>query len=277
LCAVLEVSRSGFYDWANRGRSPRRVTDDELLEQIRKIHQESRGTYGSPRVHAELAARGWRVGRKRVARLMRAAGLVGAHRRRRVSLTVAERAAVIPDRVARNFGPRGRPGQRWVGDISYLPTATGWLYLATVLDLATRKIVGYAMAEHMRAELVCDALTMAVRRCPPAPGCVFHSDRGSQYTSAAFADTLAAHQITGSTGRTGSCFDNAVAESFFATLKCEIGAVSWTSRSAARMAVYEWIEVFYNRTRRHSALNYDTPHDTERRLLTETAEEPDAA
>jgi transposase InsO family protein len=265
LCRVLGVARSAFYAWV-AGPSARAVADAALAEQIGAIHERSRGTYGAPRVHAELRhGHGIRVGRKRIARLMRDAGLVGVSRRRRRGLTKPDKAAVpAPDLLGRDF-TAAVPGSRLVGDITYLPTAEGWLYLASVVDLATRKLAGYAMADHQRAELVCDAISMAAARTTLADTAVFHSDHGSQYSSAAFRQTLADLRVRQSMGRVGSCYDNAVAESFFATLKTEIGTRVWPTRAAARAAVFEFIEVFYNRQRRHSTIGYLTPHEADLR------------
>lgn len=275
MCRVLGVSASGFYAWLARSPSERELSDRALTELIRTIHAESRGTYGSPRVHAELrAGHGVRVARKRVERLMRAAGLVGRHQRRRRCLTRPDlRAAPAPDLIGRDFAatavadpggaqpaPRSRPGARMVGDITYLATGEGWLYLADVLDLATRAVLGYAMAEHMRAELVVAALDMAAARLALPEGAIFHSDRGSQYTSAAFATACAERGVTRSTGRVGSCFDNSPAEAFWSTLKRELGRCWWPTRAAARRAVFDYL-AFYNRRRRHSALGYRTPHE----------------
>ena len=273
LCRVLGVSASGFYAWAGRSPSDRELSDRALTERIRRIHGESGGVYGAPRVHAELrAAHGLRVSRKRVARLMRAAGLAGRHQRRRRCLTRPdERAVPAPDLIGRDFaagagsggpGPRtgSRPGARMVGDITCLATGEGWLYVADVLDLATRAVLGYAMADHMRAELVVDALRMAAARLPLPDKAIFHSDRGAQYTSAAFATACAQLGVTRSTGRAGSCFDNAVAEAFWSTLKRELGRGWWPTRDAARWAVFDYL-AFYNRRRRHSAIGYRTPHE----------------
>ena len=206
------------------------------------------------------------VSRKRVERLMREAKLVGQHYRRRRSLTKPDTSAVpAPDLIQRDFAPASAdkplaPGARMVGDITYLATGEGWLYLADVLDVATRSVLGYAMAEHMRASLVVDALDMAARRIRLPEGAIFHSDRGSQYTSRAFATACQQLGVTRSMGRTGSCFDNSLAESFWATLKRELGRSWWPTRAEARRAVFEYITVFYNRQRRHSALGYRTPH-----------------
>ena len=262
LCRALQVSRAGYYAWACRGVSTRARADAALTQQIRTIHDGSRGTYGVPRVHAELHAAGQRVGRQRVARLMRAAALRGCSRRRqRVCTTVTDpTATAAPNLVARTF-QASRPNERWVGDITYIPTGEGWLYLATLLDVYSRRIVGWAMADHLRTELALDALTMALQQRRPLPGqLVHHTDRGCQYTARAYQAVLAAHGVTCSMSRAGDCYDNALAESFFGTLKAElVQGQRWPSRRAARLALFEWIEVFYNRQRRHSALGYVSP------------------
>jgi transposase InsO family protein len=217
-------------------------------------------------VHAELQSSGQQVSRKRVARLMQAAAVRGSSRRRqRVCTTVTDpTATAAPNLVARSF-EASRPNELWVGDITYLPTDEGWLYLATLLDVYSRRIVGWAMAEHLRTELALDALTMALqRRCPPPGPLVHHTDRGCQYTAHAYPAVLAAHGVTCSMSRAGNCYDNALAESFFGTLKAElVHGQRWPSRRAARLAVFEWIEVFYNRQRRHSALAYLSPVEFE--------------
>lgn len=267
LCRTLGVSRASFYAWRDRGPSARERTDTQLLEQISRIHRDSRGTYGAPRVHAELRdEHGVGVGRKRVARLMRTHGLVGCHRRRRRSLTRPDPAATpAPDLVGRLFDP-GAPDRTWFADISYVPTGEGWLYLAVVLDGCSRKVVGWAMAEHLRAELAVDALQMALERRQPAQGLICHSDRGSQYTAGVYAQALETAGARQSMGRVATCFDNAACESFFATLKTElVHARAWPTRQAARTAIYEYLEVFYNRRRRHSALDYLSPTDYEGR------------
>jgi putative transposase len=265
LCRALGVSASGFYAWWRRGPSDREREDHALLGWIRAIHGRSLGTYGSPRVHAELQhGHDIHVGRKRVERLMRADGLSGRHLRRRRGLTKQDRAAApAPDLIGRDFSPTTTPipGARMVGDITYLATGEGWLYLADTLDLATRSVLGYAMADHMRASLVVDALSMTATRVQLPEGAIFHSDRGSQYTSLAFARACDQLGITRSMGRTGSCFDNAAAESFWGTLKRELGRSWWCTRADARRAVFQYISVFYNRQRRHSALGYLTPQE----------------
>lgn len=266
LCRVLGVSRAGFHAWAKRGPSPRSEADTSLLRLIRIVHRASRATYGVPRVHAELAARGIHVGRKRVARLMRAAGLVGVHRRRlRVRGPRTTALTAPPDLVRRNFRATG-PDRLWVADITYLPTAAGFLYLATVLDAWSRRIVGWSMAPDLRTELVTDALDAALSTRRPRPGLIFHSDRGTQYTSVAFADRLADAGIAASVGSPGSAYDNALAESFFASLETElIDRNAWASHDQARLDVFDWLETFYNPVRRHSSLGNLSPIEFERR------------
>lgn len=262
LCRALEISRSGYYAWAE-GRPCNRVRQDAILaKRIMEVHQASRGTYGSPRVHAELAADGVRVSRKRIARLMRAHALCGRRRPRRVPRTtvVDHQASVAPNLVARNFAPEA-PDRLWVSDITYVGTNEGWLYLAVVVDCYSRRVVGWSIADHLRTELPLAAFHMALARRRPKPGqLVHHSDRGCQYTSAAYREALDKQGVQASMSRTGNCWDNAVAESFFATLKAELAdRHPWPTREAARRAVFEWIEVFYNRRRRHSTINYMSP------------------
>lgn len=268
LCRAVGVSRSGYYAWRDRQPSARAHADGQLIEQIRQIHQRSRGTYGGPRVHAELRASGQRCGRGRVARLMRRAGLRGLHgQRRRVRTTVPDRAATpAPDRVERAFAPAqiGAPDRLWLADISYVATHQGWLYLAVVLDGFSRKVVGWAMTDHLRAELVIDALTMALQVRRPAAGLIHHSDHGCQYTSLAFGQRLRAAGVLPSMGSVGDAFDNAVVEAFFSTLKTELlDRQIWSTHTAARLAIFEYIEVWYNRQRRHSTLAYATPTEYE--------------
>jgi transposase InsO family protein len=260
LCRVLGVARSAYYAWARRGASARATADEALTDQISAAYARSRRTYGAPRVHAELQAQGVRCARKRVARLMRAAGLVGCHRRRRARTTVADPAHTpAPNLVARDF-TAPTVDRLWLGDITYVATQEGWLYLAILLDAHSRRVVGWAMADHLRTELALDALTMALARRRPGAGLVHHTDRGCQYTAAAYREALAARGVVASMSRSGNCLDNAMAESFFATLKAEIAdAALWPNRAAARTAIFEWIEAFYNRQRRHSALAYQPP------------------
>ena len=266
-CDALEVSRSAYYQWSKQKPSVRAWEDAALSERIAVIHAESRGAYGSPRVQRQLRREGTRCGRKRVARLMSLQGLAGRCRRRFKPTTIADPEArdLAPDLLKRAFKPQGQGLNRaWVGDITYLRTGEGWCYLATVIDLASRRIVGFAVAEHMRAGLVCEALETALGARRPLPGLVFHSDRGSQYTSHQFRQLLAAWGVTQSLSRPRQCWDNAVAESFFATLKTELAyRQSWPTRAAARSAVFEYIEVFYNRRRLHSSLGYRPPVEYE--------------
>lgn len=260
LCRVLGVARSGYYAWLRRGVSARIQADQRLAEQIRRHHAQSRSTYGAPRIHADLRATGIRCGCKRVARLMRQAGLVGCHRRRSLRTTVSDpRPAPLPNLVGRAFHADA-PNRLWVGDITFIPTWEGWLYLAVLLDVASRRVVGWAMAEHLRADLPRAALQMALTTRRPAAGLIHHTDRGSQYTAHGYQALLRMHQIMPSLSRAGDCYDNALAESFIATLKTElIQRQSWPTRQRARQAIFEWIEVFYNRQRRHSALGYQSP------------------
>lgn len=263
ICRVLAVPRrQGYYEWlaAQPARQERAEADDALAAEIRTIHSEHNGSYGSPRVTDELRRRGRRVNEKRVTRVMRERHIVGITRRRRRSLTKQDTtAAPAPDLIGRDFTSPA-PGHRFVGDITYLPTAEGWLYLATTIDLFNREVVGHAMATHMRAELVCDAVELAHRRGLVKPQAIFHSDRGSQYTSAEFRATLTTLHMRGSMGRVGSCYDNAVAESFFATLKAEIGTRVWATRAEARRAVFAYL-TYFNRNRLHSTLRRSTPHE----------------
>ena len=261
LCRTLGVSRSGFYSWASRPPSARRRKDTDLLERLRAVHQMSRGTYGAARIHAELAADGHRHGKKRIARLMREAGLEGAHRRRFRRTTERDPlrapAADLVDRVFR----AERPNALWVADITYVRTWAGWLYLAVVVDAHSRMVVGWSMREDLRAELVVDAIQMALWRRQVAPGqLVHHSDRGSQYTSLACGRTLREAGIAQSMGSRGDAYDNALAESFMATLKTElVDRRSWPTRQQTRTAIYDYIEGWYNPRRRHSALGYLSP------------------
>ena len=268
LCRVLGVSRSGYHAWERRADSRRRVADARVSEQIRAIHALSRGTYGAPRVHAVLQARGVRVGRKRVARLMRDAALVGVHRRRRrqpVARPVLRGATTAPDLVRRRFRASA-PDRLWVADITELPTGEGALYLAAILDAFSRACIGWSMAHHLRTALVLDALDAAIARRRPSPGVIHHSDRGTQYTSVALGRRLAEVGIAASMGRPGSGLDNALAESFFASLETElIDRSTWSTREQARAAVFDWVERFYNRVRIHSAIGYLSPAEFERR------------
>lgn len=268
-CELLGVSESGYWAWTKRPPSDRELSDAWLTARIRKIHKASKGRYGSPRVHAMLAREGIRVGRKRVERLMRQAGLVGAHqrRRRRGCTTGVPGVEPFADLVGRDFRPDA-PDRVWAADIKQITTGEGWLYLAAVQDLFSRRIVGWAMAPHMRSELVVDALQMAVARRRPAKGTVHHSDHGGQYIGLTFGQAAHDAGIAQSMGAVGSCFDNAVAETFFATLTKELllhdaPKGGWATRAELRSAVFEYIEGFYNPTRLHSTLGMRSPVEFE--------------
>jgi transposase InsO family protein len=262
-CALLAVSRSAYYQWSEQKESKRTRSDRELSGRITEIHKQSRGTYGAPRVHEQLRQDGVRCSKKRVARLMGLEGLAGRAKRRFKRTTVAdpEAEAKNPDLVKRRFAPGDLPlDHTWVSDITYVRTWEGWCYLATIIDLASRRVVGFAMADHMKASLVCEALQMALSQRRPAPGLIFHSDRGSQYTSKKFRKLLAKRGIRQSLSRPGQCWDNAAAESFFSTLKVElVYRRSLPTRAAACLALFEYIEVFYNRQRLHSSIGYRNP------------------
>lgn len=260
-CRLLEVSKSAYYQRRNGTPSQRDVTDAALLEQIKAIHKESKGTYGAPRVHKELLHRHIACGKRKVTRLMHRAGLEGRCKKRWRKTTVADPAAeAARDLIQRHFGPCAQIDRRYVGDITYIATWEGWAYLATVIDLASRKVVGWALADHMRTELVTDALSMAFANRAPAPGLTFHSDRGCQYTSSDFAELARANGVVLSVSRKGQCWDNAVAESFFATIKRElIDTRAWPTRTGLRRAVFEYIEGWYNTRRLHSTLGYLSP------------------
>ena len=260
LCRALGVSKSGYYAWRSRPPSERRRQDALLTEKIREIHSRSRETYGYPRVHAELRSLGIICGRRRVARLMRAAGLRGCMRGKRRRTTRRDpRAAPAPDLLRRDF-VAGRPNRVWLADITYIPTQEGFLYLAFILDTHSRRIVGWSMDSHMRTGFVVDALEMAVWRRKPSAGLVHHSDRGAQYTAISFGRRLEEAGIVPSMGRTGTALDNAMAESFIATLKTElVHRRRFPDREVARSAIFEYLEGFYNRRRLHSALSYQSP------------------
>jgi putative transposase len=263
MCRVLGVSPSGFYGWRWRPPAARAQADAGLSEKIRAIHERSRGTYGVPRVHAELAAEEIHVGRKRVARLMRAVGLEGVSRRRSVHTTVRDRdARPAPDLVDRDFVAPG-PNQLWVADITYIPTWAGFVYLAVVLDVWSRRVVGWALATHLRTELVLGALDMALgQRRPQAV--IHHSDQGTQYTSIAFGLRCREAGVRPSMGSVGDAYDNAMCESFFATLECELlERRRFKTQVEAQMAVFDFIEGWYNPHRRHSALDYRSPIEFE--------------
>jgi len=266
MCRVLQVSRSGYYAWCKRPAAERVGKDQRLTLEVAAIHAESRGRYGSPRVHAELRERGQRIARKRVARLMRAAGLRARARRRFRCTTDSQHAMAIKGNLlARRFAVSA-PNRSWVSDITYIWTLEGWLYLAIVMDLFSRRVVGWALSKRLERGLALDALGMALKGRPRSRAMLHHSDRGSQYASHEYQQLLAAHGILSSMSRKGNCWDNAVAESFFATLKLElVYETQWRTREEARRALFEYIELFYNRQRRHSALGYLCPSQFEQR------------
>ena len=266
MCELLGVSRGGYYAWAGRAESARAADDRTLAAEIRAAYEASRGRYGSPRVHAELRARGRRIGRKRVARLMRGMGLA-ARRRRRFRRTTDSRHAfpIAPNLLERNFTAEA-PDRVWLADLTYIWTAQGWLYLAAVLDLYTRRVVGWAMADHLRHELTLAALDMAIVRQRPAPGLVHHADRGVQYAAHGYRTRLRRHGMVCSMSRKGDCWDNAVAESFFATLRAElVDHERYPTREAATKSIGDYIDNFYNVERRHSYLGYLNPIEFELR------------
>lgn len=269
MCRVLAVSASGYYAWRKRPPSARARADVERTSRITAIHQYSRGTYGAPRIHEELLAARLHLGRKPVARLMKAAGLCGVSRRKWVITTVRERGArPSPDLVERNFAATA-PNRLWVADITYIPTWAGFLYLAVVLDTFSRRIVGWAMETHLRTDLVLQALNLALWQRRPKE-VIHHSDQGSQYTSIAFGQRCRETGVRPSLGSVGDCFDNAMCESFFATLECELlDRRRFKTQIEARMAVFEFIEGWYNPHRRHSALDYHSPINYERIQQTE--------
>jgi transposase InsO family protein len=271
MCRVLGVSPAGFYAWRTRAPSARIIADERLMLNIRLAHERSDETYGAPRVHQDLRADGIRAGKKRVARLMRQDGLVGQLPKRRGVRTTDSTHGypVAPNVLGRQFDVTGlRELDRvWVSDLTYVPTRQGWLYLATVLDLASRRVVGWAMRETLDAELALDALQMAIAARRPPVGLVHHTDRGSQYACADYRALLARHGMVASMSRKGDCWDNAVAESFFATLERElIGRHDWRTRDEARRAIFRYIETWYNRERLHSTLGYVSPAQYEKQL-----------
>lgn len=265
LCRTLDVSPSGYHAWASREPSGREREDEVLSTHLRAIHKASRGTYGSPRLHAQLHRDGFKPSRKRVVRLMKAAGIQGLTPKRWRTTTDSEHDLVVaPNLLERDF-TADAPNQTWVADITYIRTWEGWVYLAAILDLHSRRVVGWAAADHMRTELVVEALQMAVRRRQPPRGLTYHSDRGSQYASGEFQHQLDLNGFVCSMSRRGDCYDNAVAESFFGSLKSElIDRRPWPTRRQAIDALADYIEVFYDTQRLHSTLGYRTPAEFER-------------
>lgn len=271
MCRVLEVSTSGFYAWQKRGPSDRELSNKRLTVSIRAVHDKSRQTYGSPRVQRDLLAQGTRASVNRVARLMSADGLQAKQRRKfRVTTNSRHDLPIAENVLDRKFSvvENPAPDRAWVSDITYIPTGEGWLYLAVILDLCSRRVVGWSMKHRLDRGLVLDALHMALALRLVIPGLVFHSDRGSQYASDDHRKMITAHQMTCSMSGKGDCWDNAVAESFFATLKAElVDGADWHTREEARAAIFEYIEVWYNRQRIHSSLGYQSPEQFENGIL----------
>lgn len=269
LCEVLNVTRGGYYDWIRQpDLTPIQQRGEELLGRIRLVHESSRQTYGSPRVTAELNAGGMKVCRNTVAKWMRKSGLRPRRRRKFVPTTTDSNHGfpIAPNRLDRDFAASA-PNRKWVCDLTYIWTDQGWLYLATVMDLYSRRIVGWSMQDHLKTGLTCQALTMALQARRPQAGLLHHSDRGVQYASEEYQRLLKAHGIVCSMSRTGDCYDNAPAESFFATLKRElINGKRYATIEQAKVDLFEWIEVFYNRQRRHSALAHVSPEEFEAQI-----------
>ena len=271
LCGALGVPPSSYYAWCKRPASGHQQANRGLVEKIRRVHAESRGTYGSPRVHQWLRQRGVVCGRHRVARLMRLSGIVARRASRRRPTTTQRRAGapIWPNRLRQDFQAE-RPNQKWVADITYIDTREGWLYLAALLDLCSRRVVGWSMGEDLSASLVEDALAMAVGRRDVSEGLLHHSDQGCQYTSDTYQGRLAELKAQVSMSGVGNCYDNAVMESFFSTLKAECATYRFTRREEARRQIFEFIEIWYNRQRMHSSLDYLSPAEYESRLSSDT-------
>ena len=266
MCRVLGVGRSGYYAWCSRSASQRVQEDEVLLVKIQQAYQISRGTYGSPRIHAALQKQGVKCSQKRVARLMRLHKITGRNRQKRHPVTTQRDPGAIPaPNLLNQEFYASAPDQKWVSDITYIETAEGWLYLASILDLFSRRVVGWAMADHMEASLVEDALKMALQQRQPEAGLLHHSDQGRQYTSVAYQNRLANAHCQVSMSRTGNCYDNAAMESFFGTLKTECATQPFATRAQARTAIFEFIEAWYNRQRLHSSLDYLSPMEFEQK------------
>jgi len=264
MCRVLRVGRSGYYAWCSRPLSPRAQANQALVMQIQEEHRVSRETYGSPRIQAALQRKGVACGRHRIARLMRLHRIIGRKAHKRFPRTTQRnpQATPVPNLLNQDFSAPAM-NRKWVSDITYIDTAEGWLYLAAVLDLFSRQVVGWTMADHMQTSLVEEALKMAMLRRQPSPGLLHHSDQGSQYTSEAYQQALAAYHCQVSMSRRGNCFDNAAMESFFSTLKTECASQPFATRAQARTAIFEYIEAWYNRQRLHSSLGYLSPVEFE--------------
>lgn len=268
MCEVLQVTRSGYYAWARRSPSSRVKRQTDLTQVIGQVHQESGGTYGSPRICVELVERGIKVCVNTVAKLMKKAQIRSIVQRRFVVQTTDSKhdQAIAPNRLDRNFQAK-KPDQKWCCDITYIHTGEGFLYLAAVMDLASRKIVGWSMADHLRTELCLDALQAALQSRKPGSDLIHHSDRGVQYASSDYQRLLQSHNITASMSRTGDCYDNAAMESFWATLKKELAHhQKYETQEQARQSIFKYIETWYNRKRRHSAIGYKSPEQFEASL-----------
>jgi putative transposase len=265
MCHVLEVSENGYYNWRKRGKSQRKQDDEQLTECIKDAYDDNRGVYGSPRIHAELKAQGIHCGRKRIARLMREKGISAGRKRQKARTTDSSHdSPIAPNLLSRDF-TADAPNKKWLTDMTFIATREGWLYLAGVLDAYSRKLIGWAMGKEHDAELVKEALRMALIQRQPGAGLVHHSDRGSEYASKSYQGLLHQHNIQISMSRKGDCYDNAPMESFWGTLKEEgVGKVIFRSRKEAKTAIFDYIEVFYNRKRRHSSLGYLSPVDFEK-------------
>jgi transposase InsO family protein len=265
MCHVLEVSENGYYNWRKRGKSQRKQDDEQLTERIKDAYDDNRGVYGSPRIHAELKEQGIHCGRKRIARLMREKGISAGRKRQKARTTDSSHdSPIAPNLLSRDF-TADAPNKKWLTDMTFIATREGWLYLAGVLDAYSRKLIGWAMGKEHDAELVKEALRMALIQRQPGAGLVHHSDRGSEYASKSYQGLLHQHNIQISMSRKGDCYDNAPMESFWGTLKEEgVGKVIFQSRKEAKTAIFDYIEVFYNRKRRHSSLGYLSPVDFEK-------------
>ncbi len=269
MCELLSVSPAGYYEWRGRSPSQRTLVDTSLIAKIKRVHAESRRTYGRPRIHAELAAEGMRIGQKRVGRLMKQAGIAGIRPRRfRKTTDSGHDLPIAENALARKFDvvEIAKTNRVWAGDITYIPTREGWLYLAVVLDLVSRRVIGWSMQTTMERTIVIDAVQAAIKSRRDTNGTLFHSDRGSQYASEDFRGVLRANGLKPSMSRKAECWDNAVVESFFGTMKTELGDPVWETRAIARAAIFDYIEIWYNRKRRHSTLGYVSPEQYESML-----------
>jgi transposase InsO family protein len=265
MCSVLEVSENGYYNWRERGKSQRKQDDEQLVSRIEDAYHNNRGVYGSPRIHAELKAQDIKCGRKRIARLMREQNISARRKRRQAKKTDSNHSSPIaPNLLERDFGASA-PNKKWMTDMTYIATSEGWLYLAGVIDAYSRRLIGWAMGQEHDAELVKQALQMALVMRQPGAGLVHHSDRGSEYASKSYQEMLHQHNIQISMSRKGDCYDNAMIESFWGTLKEECFSLEiFHTRKEAKTAIFEYIEVFYNRKRKHSSLDYLSPVDYEK-------------